>query len=197
MQTTTGKLSLKEKIGYSLGDTASNLFFQTFILFLLYFYTDVFGLPAAAVGTMSLVTRIWDAFFDPIVGMLSDRTHTRWGKFRPFLLWFALPLGLIGALTFTTPGFGTPGKLIYAYVTCSFMMTLYSAINVPYSALMGAITSNSEQRTVLSFCRFASAFAGGLLMLFYPLTNKMMITIEEDLTSRRTVGGESGIAEVR
>ena len=197
MQTTTGKLSLKEKIGYSLGDTASNLFFQTFILFLLYFYTDVFGLPAAAVGTMFLVTRIWDAFFDPIVGMLSDRTHTRWGKFRPFLLWFALPLGLIGALAFTTPGFGTPGKLIYAYVTCSFMMTLYSAINVPYSALMGAITSNSQQRTVLSFCRFASAFAGGLLMLFYPLTNKMMITIEEDLTSRRTVGGESGIAEVR
>ncbi len=197
MQTTTGKLSLKEKIGYSLGDTASNLFFQTFILFLLYFYTDVFGLPAAAVGTMFLVTRIWDAFFDPIVGMLSDRTHTRWGKFRPFLLWFALPFGLIGALTFTTPGFGTPGKLIYAYVTCSFMMTLYSAINVPYSALMGAITSNSQQRTVLSFCRFASAFAGGLLMLFYPLTNKMMITIEEDLTSRRTVGGESGIAEVR
>lgn len=197
MQTTTGKLSLKEKIGYSLGDTASNLFFQTFILFLLYFYTDVFGLPAAAVGTMFLVTRIWDAFFDPIVGMLSDRTHTRWGKFRPFLLWFALPFGLIGALTFTTPGFGTPGKLIYAYVTCSFMMTLYSAINVPYSALMGAITSNSEQRTVLSFCRFASAFAGGLLMLFYPLTNKMMITIEEDLASRRTVGGESGIAEVR
>lgn len=197
MQTTTGKLSLKEKIGYSLGDTASNLFFQTFILFLLYFYTDVFGLPAAAVGTMFLVTRIWDAFFDPIVGMLSDRTHTRWGKFRPFLLWFALPFGLIGALTFTTPGFGTPGKLIYAYVTCSFMMTLYSAINVLYSALMGAITSNSQQRTVLSFCRFASAFAGGLLMLFYPLTNKMMITIEEDLTSRRTVGGESGIAEVR
>lgn len=197
MQTTTGKLSLKEKIGYSLGDTASNLFFQTFILFLLYFYTDVFGLPAAAVGTMFLVTRIWDAFFDPIVGMLSDRTHTRWGKFRPFLLWFALPFGLIGALTFTTPGFGTPGKLIYAYVTCSFMMTLYSAINVPYSALMGAITSNSQQRTVLSFCRFASAFAGGLLMLFYPLTNKMMITIEEDLASRRTVGGESGIAEVR
>ncbi len=197
MQTTTGKLSLKEKIGYSLGDTASNLFFQTFILFLLYFYTDVFGLPAAAVGTMFLVTRIWDAFFDPIVGMLSDRTHTRWGKFRPFLLWFALPFGLIGALTFTTPGFGTPGKLIYAYVTCSFMMTLYSAISVPYSALMGAITSSSEQRTVLSFCRFASAFAGGLLMLFYPLTNKMMITIEEDLASRRTVGGESGIAEVR
>lgn len=164
MQTTTGKLSLKEKIGYSLGDTASNLFFQTFILFLLYFYTDVFGLPAAAVGTMFLVTRIWDAFFDPIVGMLSDRTHTRWGKFRPFLLWFALPFGIIGVLTFTTPGFGTSGKLIYAYVTYSFMMMIYSAINVPYSALMGVITSNSEQRTVLSSYRFVSAFAGGLIV---------------------------------
>ncbi len=164
MQTITGKLSLKEKVGYSLGDTASNLFFQTFVLFLLYFYTDVFGLPAAAVGTMFLVTRIWDAFFDPIIGMIADRTHTRWGKFRPFLLWFALPFGVIGILTFTTPGFDTSGKLIYAYVTYSLMMMLYSAINVPYSALMGVITPNSEQRTVLSSYRFVSAFAGGFIV---------------------------------
>lgn len=164
MQTNSGKLSLKEKVGYSLGDTASNLFFQTFILFLLYFYTDVFGLPAAAVGTMFLVTRIWDAFFDPIVGMISDRTHTRWGKFRPFLLWFALPFGIIGVLTFTTPGFDTSGKLVYAYVTYSLMMMLYSAINVPYSALMAVITPNSEQRTVLSSYRFVSAFAGGFIV---------------------------------
>ncbi|MCL5020397.1 MAG: glycoside-pentoside-hexuronide (GPH):cation symporter, partial [Bacteroidetes bacterium] len=164
MQTNSGKLSLKEKVGYSLGDTASNLFFQTFILFLLYFYTDVFGLPAAAVGTMFLVTRIWDAFFDPIIGMISDRTHTRWGKFRPFLLWFALPFGIIGVLTFTTPGFDTSGKLVYAYVTYSLMMMLYSAINVPYSALMGVITPNSEQRTILSSYRFVSAFAGGFIV---------------------------------
>ncbi len=164
MQTMTGKLSFKEKVGYSLGDTASNLFFQTFMLFLLYFYTDVFGLPAAAVGTMFLVTRIWDAFFDPIIGMISDRTRTRWGKFRPYLLWFALPFGIIGVLTFTTPGFDTSGKLIYAYVTYSFMMMLYSAINVPYSALMGVITPNSEQRTVLSSYRFVSAFAGGFIV---------------------------------
>ncbi len=164
MQTKTGNLSLKEKIGYSLGDTASNLFFQTFILFLLYFYTDVFGLPAAAVGTMFLITRIWDAFFDPIIGMISDRTQTRWGKFRPFLLWFALPFGIIGVLTFTTPGFDTSCKLVYAYVTYSLMMMLYSAINVPYSALMGVITANSEQRTVLSSYRFVSAFAGGFIV---------------------------------
>ena len=160
----TGKLSFKEKLGYSLGDTASNLFFQTFILYLLFFYTDVFGLPAAAVGTMFLVTRIWDAFFDPMIGMISDRTQTRWGKFRPYLLWFALPFGIIGVLTFTTPGFDTSGKLIYAYITYSLMMMLYSAINVPYSALMGVITPNSLQRTVLSSYRFVAAFAGGFLV---------------------------------
>ena len=161
MQNHTEKLSVKEKIGFSLGDYASNLFFQTFILFLLIFYTDVFGLPAAAVGTMFLVTRIWDAFFDPVIGIISDRTQTRWGKFRPFLLWFALPFAVIGVLTFTTPGFDTTGKLIYAYLSYSFMMMIYSAINVPYSALMGVITSNSEQRVVLSSYRFVAAFSGG------------------------------------
>ena len=161
MQNFTDKLSIKEKIGFSLGDYASNLFFQTFILFLLIFYTDVFGLPAAAVGTMFLVTRIWDAFFDPIIGIISDRTQTRWGKFRPFLLWFALPFAIIGVLTFTTPGFNTTGKLVYAYISYSFMMIIYSAINVPYSALMGVITSNSEQRVVLSSYRFVAAFSGG------------------------------------
>lgn len=161
MQNSTEKLSIKEKIGFSLGDYASNLFFQTFILFLLIFYTDVFGLPAAAVGTMFLVTRIWDAFFDPIIGIISDRTQTRWGKFRPFLLWFALPFAIIGVLTFTTPGFDTTGKLAYAYISYSLMMMIYSAINVPYSALMGVITSNSEQRVVLSSYRFVAAFSGG------------------------------------
>jgi len=161
LQNFTDKLSIKEKIGFSLGDYASNLFFQTFILFLLIFYTDVFGLPAAAVGTMFLVTRIWDAFFDPIIGIISDRTQTRWGKFRPFLLWFALPFAIIGVLTFTTPGFNTTGKLVYAYISYSFMMMIYSAINVPYSALMGVITSNSEQRVVLSSYRFVAAFSGG------------------------------------
>jgi GPH family glycoside/pentoside/hexuronide:cation symporter len=161
---TNEKLSIKEKIGFSLGDCASNLFFQTFILFLLIFYTDVFGLPAAAVGTMFLITRIWDAFFDPVIGILSDRTQTRWGKFRPYLLWFALPFAIIGVLTFTTPGFDTTGKLVYAYITYSLMMMFYSAINVPYSALMGVITSNSEQRVILSSYRFVAAFSGGFIV---------------------------------
>ncbi len=158
------KLSLKEKIGFSVGDCASNLFFQTFILFLMFYYTDVVGLPAAAVGTMFLITRIWDAFFDPVIGLIADRTQTRWGKFRPFLLWLALPFAIIGILTFTSPGFNTSGKLIYAYITYSLMMMFYSAINVPYSALMGVITPNSEQRTVLSSFRFVAAFSGGFII---------------------------------
>ena len=164
MENTSEKLSLKEKIGFSLGDCASNLFFQTFILFLMIYYTDVVGLPAAAVGTMFLVTRIWDAFFDPLIGIISDRTQTRWGKFRPYLLWLSLPFAIIGVLTFTSPGFDTPGKLIYAYITYSLMMMFYSAINVPYSALMGVITSNSKERTVLSSFRFVAAFSGGFIV---------------------------------
>ncbi len=147
-----------------MGDCASNLFFQTFILFLMFYYTDVAGLPAAAAGTMLLVTRIADAFFDPFIGFLSDRTKTRWGKFRPFLLWFALPFAIIGVLTFTTPGFNTTGKLIYAYISYTAMMFVYSAINVPYSALMGVITPNSQQRTVVSSFRFVAAFSGGLIV---------------------------------
>ena len=99
------RLSLKEKIGYSLGDTASNLFFQTFIVFLPIFYTDVFGISAAAMGTMFLATSVWDAVNDPIMGMIADRTNTRWGKFRPYIAGFAIPFAIGGVLTFTTPGF--------------------------------------------------------------------------------------------
>lgn len=164
MQNITEKLSLKEKIGYSLGDTASNLFFQTFMLFLLYFYTDVFGLPAATVGTLFLVTRIWDAFNDPIMGTIADRTNTRWGKFRPYILIFALPFGIMGVLTFTTPDLDATGKLIYAFITYNLLMMMYTAVNVPYSALMGVITSNSMERTELSTYRFVAAFFGGIIV---------------------------------
>jgi len=145
MSITQGKLSIKEKVGFSLGDAASNLYFQTFMLFLMYFYTDVFGIPAAAVGTMFFVTRIWDAINDPIMGAIADRTNTKNGKFRPYLLWLALPYGIIGILTFTTPGFSIVGKIIYAYVTYTLMM-IYTTINVPYSALMGVMTPSSTER---------------------------------------------------
>src|SRR5258708_2498811 len=118
------------KVGYGLGDAASSMFWKIFSMYLLFFYTDVFGIPAAAAGTMFLVTRIWDSCFDPVVGVIADRTETRWGKFRPYLLWVAVPFGVIGVLTFYTPSLGVNGKLIYAYVSYSLMMMVYSLINV-------------------------------------------------------------------
>ncbi|MCU0643934.1 MAG: MFS transporter [bacterium] len=166
MKEMTGKLSIKEKVGYSLGDTASNLFFQTFIFFLLYFYTDVFGIPASAVATIFLVGRIWDAVNDPLMGMLADRTNTRFGKFRPYLLYTALPFGILGFIMFITPDISTSGKVIYAFVTYNLMMMVYTVINVPYSALMGVITPNSQERTVVSSFRFVAAFVGQFIVQF-------------------------------
>ena len=160
----TGRISIGEKVGYSLGDTASNLFFQTFMLFLTYFYTDVFGISAAAVATMFLVTRIWDAVNDPMMGMIADRTNTRMGKFRPFMLWFSLPFGVICFLMFVTPDFSYTGKVIYAFITYTLAMMMYTAFNVPYSALMGVITPNSQERTVVSSYRFVAAFIGGIIV---------------------------------
>jgi glycoside/pentoside/hexuronide:cation symporter, GPH family len=160
VEKTPERLSLKEKIGYSLGDTASNLFFQTFIVFLPIFYTDVFGIPAAAMGTMFLATRVWDAVNDPMMGMIADRTKTRWGKFRPYIAGFAIPFAIGGVLTFTTPDFDVSGKLIYAYITYTLLLMLYTAVNVPYSALMGVITPNSLERTEVSTFRFVAAFIG-------------------------------------
>ena len=164
MQNVAERLSLKEKIGFSLGDMASNLYFQTFVIFLLNYYTDVFGLPAAAVGTMFLVTRIFDAVNDPIMGTLADRTKSRFGKFRPYLLYFSVPFAIIGVLTFTVPNFDPTGKLIYAYITYNALMVMYTIVNVPYSALMGVITPNSLERTELSSFRFVGAFIGGFIV---------------------------------
>jgi len=162
----TDKITLKEKIGYSVGDTASNLFFQTFVLFITIYYTDVFGISAKAVGTMFLITKVWDAVNDPMMGIIADRTETRWGKFRPYLLWFAIPFGIIGVLTFTTPDLPLSGKLIYAYITYTLLMMLYTIINVPYSALMGVITSNARARTIISQFRFVAAFVGTIIVQF-------------------------------
>lgn len=166
-------IKLTEKIGYGFGDMASSMFWKLFGAYLMIFYTDVFGLPAAAVGTMFLITRIWDSAFDPIVGVIADRTHSRWGKFRPYLLWLAVPFGLIGVLTFFTPDFGPTAKLVYAYVTYSLMMMVYSAINVPYASLLGVMSPDSKERNTLSTFRMMFAYIGSFiaLLLFMPLVN--------------------------
>ena len=168
-----GRVTLKEKIGYGFGDMASSMFWKLFGPYLMIFYTDVFGLPAAVVGTMFLITRVWDSAFDPIVGIVADRTHTRWGKFRPYLLYLALPFALIGILTFTTPSLSDTGKLIYAYVTYSLMMMVYSAINVPYASLLGVMSSDTKARNVLSTYRMTFAYIGSFiaLLLFMPMVN--------------------------
>ncbi|CAN0602199.1 unnamed protein product, partial [Ectocarpus sp. 12 AP-2014] len=140
-------LSFKEKLGYGLGDTASNFFFQVFNLFLLYYYTDIFGLSPAAVGFMFLVTKAIDAASDPIMGLIADRTETRWGKYRPYILFGAIPYGLCGYLMFLGPDLSDTGKLVYAYVTYTIMMLAYTVVNVPYSALMGVISPSSIERT--------------------------------------------------
>jgi GPH family glycoside/pentoside/hexuronide:cation symporter len=166
MQSETQRLSVKEKVGYSVGDTASNLYFQIFMLFITYFYTDVFGISARAAATMFLIGRIWDAVNDPIMGYIADRTNTKWGKFRPYLLWIVIPLGVLGVLTFTTPGFDSTGKLIYAYITYILLTMAYTAINVPYAALMAVITPSSEERTVVSTYRFVAVFAAQFIVQY-------------------------------
>lgn len=147
------KLSFREKVGYALGDTGANIAWRPWCRFCL-FYTDVFVLPAAAVTWLLLIPRLSDGITDLIMGTIADRTQTRWGKFRPWMLWSALPFGLLLALTFTTPGFGQGGKLIWAYSTYILLTLAYTANNVPYNALMGVMTSDLQERTKLSAYRF-------------------------------------------
>jgi GPH family glycoside/pentoside/hexuronide:cation symporter len=153
-----------EKVGYGLGDTASNLYFQFFNLFLFYYYTDVFGLNPAAIGTMYLIANLWDAVNDPIMGAIADRVQTQRGKYRPFLLWCALPYGVLGYAIFANPSFGETGKLVYAYTTFIAFKMIYTAINVPYSALMGVISPRQDDRVALSTYRFIGAFGGGFVV---------------------------------
>ena len=172
MSTTTTvseKLSFKEKTGYALGDTASNLFWMTFIFFGSFFYTDVFGIKPQQMATLFLVTRILDTVFDPVVGMVADRTTTRWGKFRPYILWFVVPFGVCGTLAFITPPFGGTGKLVYAYITYGLIGLVYSAINLPYSALLGVISPSSVERTKASSFRFVGAYSAGLVVNLFTM----------------------------
>jgi GPH family glycoside/pentoside/hexuronide:cation symporter len=157
VKTENQKLSVSEKFGYGLGDLASNFFWQMFAIFMAKYYTDVFLLGAAAMGTMMLVTRIVDAFFDPLIGTIADRTVTRWGHFRPYLVWMAIPMAATAVLAFTVPDLTGTSKTIYAYVTLMLMMFAYSAVNIPYSALLGVLTPDSKERTSVTSYRFVMA----------------------------------------
>ena len=164
MSNESQKCSLRERAVYGFGDLASCLFWQTITLYLLFFYTDVFGLAAAAAGIMIGVSRLLDAFFDVVIGMTADRTNTRWGKFRPYLLWMAVPLAVSAVLAFSTPSFGGAGKMVYAYVTFIFFMFMYSAINIPYTALLGVISGDPVERTSASSFKFIGAYVGGFIV---------------------------------
>ncbi|TDS72442.1 sugar (glycoside-pentoside-hexuronide) transporter [Pantoea sp. PNA 14-12] len=162
--TISSELKTKEKLGYGIGDAASSMVWQTATLFLAYFYTDVFGLPAAIMGTMFLVVRLADAFVDPCIGALVDRTRTRHGRFRPWLMWFAIPFGVSCLITFYVPDAGPTAKIVYACVTYAILSFIYSAVNVPYCAMPGALTLDPRERHSLQSWRFACAFIGGLVV---------------------------------
>jgi glycoside/pentoside/hexuronide:cation symporter, GPH family len=157
-------LSFREKIAYGFGDLASVLYWQTFMLYFTFFYTDVFLLPASVAATMFLVVRLFDGVNDPLMGMIADRTNTRWGKFRPWLLWLCVPFAISGVLAFTVPDFGTTGKIVWAYATFALIMVLYTAINIPYTALLGVISPNSQERTTVASFKFIFAFAAGIIV---------------------------------
>ena len=166
-------VALKEKIGYGFGDMSSSMFWKIFSYYLPFFYSNVFGLSLADAGLLMLITRVWDAVSDPMMGVIADRTQTRWGKYRPFLLWIAAPFAIAGVLLFTTPSFGPTGKLIWAYVTYILMMTIYTGINVPYGAMLGVMTDDSDTKTVFSSYRMFFAYGGSFIALgaWEPLCN--------------------------
>jgi len=169
------KLPLKEKLCFSSGEYASSMVWQTLMFFLPIFYTDTFGLPAATLATMFLVVRFFDAFTDPIVGMIADRTKTRWGRFRPYILGFSIPFGVGLVLMFSTPDLGAQGKVIYAYVTYSLMMLIYTAISIPYNSMIGVVTPNPSERASLSSYKFIFAYLAGVSvqLLVIPMVQKL------------------------
>ena len=157
-------LTKREKVAYGLGDTASNIVFQTVMLFLTFFYTDIFGISPAVVGSMFLLVRIIDAVTDPLMGALADNTQSRHGKYRPYLLWLALPFAFCSVLAFTTPDFSESGKIWYAFSTYTLLMLAYTAINIPYSALGGVLTNDPTERVSVQTYRFVFGMLGGLLV---------------------------------
>jgi GPH family glycoside/pentoside/hexuronide:cation symporter len=166
----SGKLSFREKLGYGLGDTASHFVWDMVGFWILIFYTDTFGITAAAAGTIMLIARAWDMISDPVMGIIADRTKTRWGKFRPYILWMALPYSILAVLTFSTPNIGETGKIIYAAVTYLSLMTVFTAINLPYSSLGAVMTGDTMERAGLNSYRFVFAFVGQLIVSGTALT---------------------------
>jgi GPH family glycoside/pentoside/hexuronide:cation symporter len=157
MRQESQKLSVLEKVGYSLGDLAANLVFQTLVTYLAYFYTDIYGLKTEDATLVTLFVGLFAAFvFNPVMGAIADRTSTRWGKFRPWILWTAVPLGVTALLAFSTPDFEYSGKVIYAVITYSLLLLLYAANNLPYSALSGVITGDMSERNSMSAYRFVA-----------------------------------------
>ena len=155
-----------EKIGYGFGDMSTSMFWKIFSYYLPFFYSNVFGLSLVDAGVLVFVTRIWDAISDPMMGIIADRTNTRWGKYRPYLLWGAPLFSFCGILLFTTPDLNYGGKLVWAYVTYILMMTIYTAINVPYGAMLGVMTDDSNEKTVFSSFRMFFAYGGSFISLF-------------------------------
>lgn len=194
MASESQKLSVGEKIGYSLGDAAANFVFMTMVLFQANFYTDVMGIIPATAALILLIPRMWDAFFDPIMGVLADRTRTRWGRFRPWILMTALPWGIVMFLAYRTPeNWSTTSIIVYAFVTNTLLMTLYSANNMPYAALGGVMTGDSYERTSLNAYRFVAVNIAQLIVTGFtlPLVAKFAALYGEgDLAARRATGWE-------
>jgi glycoside/pentoside/hexuronide:cation symporter, GPH family len=163
------KLTTGEKLAYGLGDAAANFVFQTQITFLMFFYTDVFGLAAGAAGTILLVSRLIDAVNDPMIGALADRTNSRWGHYRPWILWSALPLAIVLVLCYTVPPLTSAGKIVWAVTTYNALMVIYAANNIPYCALSGVMTGDTRERTSLASWRFICAMAAALVVNMFTL----------------------------
>ena len=165
--------TLKEKLGYGFGDMSSSMCWKIFSAYLPFFYASVFHLSLEMTGALMLVTRIWDAVSDPMMGIIADRTQTKWGKYRPYLLWISIPFAVAGVLLFTTPGWGETGNTIWAFITYILMMTVYTAINVPYGSMLGVMTEDSNEKTVFSSYRMFFAYAGSFVVLWSwePLCN--------------------------
>ncbi|MBK5142884.1 glycoside-pentoside-hexuronide family transporter [Budviciaceae bacterium BWR-B9] len=182
-------LSKREKIGYGLGDAASHIVFDNVMLYMMFFYTDIFGIPAGFVGTMFLLARALDAISDPCMGLLADRTRTRWGKFRPYIIFGAIPFGIVCVFAYSSPELSMTGKMVYAAVTYTLLTLMYTVVNIPYCALGGVITANPTQRISLQSYRFVLATAGGMLS-----TVLMMPLVELIGQGNQVVGFQGGIA---